>query len=474
MKATLKRWADAAARQFGYEAVIPSKNRRPLSDKLQSEDAELNQQNRRKLIAGARDLERNFSIAAWMIRCHLNYTSRFNFRSACLTDRADVVLEKRLSEWSLADACDITGRHNLPNLIRQCEARRTVDGDLLVVKLASGHIQLIESDRIRNRDNLPNSESLVGGVKIDAAGRAQSFQVHRRTGTNKFEFDREVPAANALHHAYWIRYDQIRGVSPLAASLDPFRDIAEASAYARTRMKLSQIFGIAFYTDDPPTESDQEFDFAAGPVQMEMRTGEKAEFLESAQPSQEFQNFVNGSLAAALKALDIPFSFYDESFTTYSGARQALLQYFDSAAIRRNDNRVLLDNLTRWRLQLWDLDNELDGVPVEEFAWQWLPSGMNWIDPLKEVQARAAAIAAGLDSRQRICQEYGLDFWQIVEQLQEEAVALGLDRIVDSPVAAVDPNAAPADPTPDVSGKEQRRARQQSKGKPWQPQALKA
>ena len=72
--------------------------------------------------------------------------------------------------------------------------------------------------------------------------------------------------------------------------------------------------------------------------------GDRAEFLESKSPSTEFQAFSQVMVSVALKALDIPYSFYAENFTNYSGARQALLQYEQSAKIKRMDLQALLDH----------------------------------------------------------------------------------------------------------------------------------
>jgi hypothetical protein len=52
-------------------------------------------------------------------------------------------------------------------------------------------------------------------------------------------------------------------------------------------------------------------------------------------------------IQTALKGLDIPYSFFDEAHTNYSGARQALLQYEQSADVKRHD--VRLSHLTSSR-----------------------------------------------------------------------------------------------------------------------------
>ena len=68
------------------------------------------------------------------------------------------------------------------------------------------------------------------------------------------------------------------------------------------------------------------------------------------------------------------------------GARQALLQYELSAKIKRADVQALLDHLTAWRVGLWIQDGVLD-ADIRDIRWTWIPNGIGWIDPLKEIDA---------------------------------------------------------------------------------------
>lgn len=197
-------------------------------------------------------------------------------------------------------------------------------------------------------------------------------------------------------------------------------------------MKVAQLFGLVFYRekgDEQPTPgpAEQETDsdgykvsLDRGPFSLDLDAGDKADFLESKSPSSEFQAFSQVVIAIALKSLDIPFSFYDESFTTYSGARQALLQYEASAQIKQQDVRELLDKWMEWQLFLWALDGELPGVDVSEVRWEWIGRGLSWIDPLKEVSADIMALNAGLTSRTRLLRSRGEDAQEIARELASE------------------------------------------------------
>jgi capsid protein len=139
------------------------------------------------------------------------------------------------------------------------------------------------------------------------------------------------------------------------------------------------------------------------------------------------------SIAIALKSVDIPYSFFDESFTNYAGNRQAWLLYDQGAEAKRTDNRELLNQLTAWRIGLWILDGELTiprsvGSTIEDIQWEWLARGIPWIDPLKEIKADVKAVGAKLTSRQRITKRNGDDWFEIMDELDAEEERIRQNR----------------------------------------------
>lgn len=453
---------------FGFDAVNTQNRRKAPDGILRSEDAEQTEADRRKLQSAGRDIRRNFTIAAWAVRRHLDYVTTFSFQANTGDDAKNDQLEAFVREWSKAENFDAAGRHGLAASIRMAEGARTIDGDVLAVRLADGRVQWVESDRIRASAGLPphiDPAKIVHGVYTNDAGRALAYAISRRGSAGlagqatTFYFERMVAAQNAYLHAYLDRFDQIRGISPLATALNELRDTYEAFDYARAKMKVSQLLGLVFYRnaaedDSPQPQTDSDgyptIDYGKGPWQLDLDPGDRAEYLESATPSTEFQQFSQTMIAVALKALDIPYSFFDESWTNYSGARGALQQYDRSAERKRAENAALLDWLTTWRLHLALADGELPGLKPSDLRWLWVPRGLPWIDPLKEVLANKEAIAAGLDTRTRILREQNREFKDVVAELKAEAELLrdaGLPLTTDpsnATIAALAEKEAPA------------------------------
>lgn len=429
----------------GYDAVKEKNKRTAPTGLVRSEDAELMPSDRKKLVSSTRDLHRNFSLAAWMIRRHLDYVSTFSFQCRSGNDAIDESVEKLMRWYSHPYNCDASGRFSLQKMIRLAEMRRTVDGDVFLLKLRDGTLQAVEGDRVRTpAGGLPNevkASDLIHGVQTDEAGFPLKYCVCKRApttdssgGSAQFHFERMVNAKNMYHFAYLDRFDQVRGISPLAAAVNTLRDTYEGFDYALAKMKVSQLFGLAFYREaaDPAgvvetSDSDgsgYEVDFGRGPVLLNLEPGDRAEFLESKTPSTEFQSFTQSMVGVALKALDIPYSFYAENFTNYSGARQALLQYELSAKIKRADVQALLDHITAWRIGLWIQDGVLD-ASLSDIQWEWIPQGVGWVDPLKEIQAHTMAVEGGFDTRTRIVKaSTGRDFREMCKERAKEDATL--------------------------------------------------
>jgi len=478
---------------IGYDAVHHKGRRATPMARVLSEDQELRQLPRRNLTTNLRDLNRNFAIAAWLIRRHLDYVATFHFRSKTGIPDLDRQIERFMTWWGRKENCDCAGRHNLQRLMRMWEMRRAIDGDVLVNRLAApaasggaqrivwhGTIQTIEGDRIQTFGGVPFKELgiedprwVVNGVWVDqVTGRDIGYAVFKRmpwwTG---LIWDRMVWASHADLHGYFDRIDQVRGISPLAAAANTLRDTYELFDYAVVKAKVAQFFAMVFNREQSDPLGQQEIneqetfpetdaakqrydvDMGRGPLSLDLDPGDKAEILESKQPSTETQEFAKLMIMVALKALDIPMSFYDESHTNFSGSQLARVQYVESAKIKQNDNRSLLDRITHWRLalRLTDPDDESygprielpKGMTIDDLRWQWTHAGVPMYDVLKDMAGSVAAINAGLSSTPREAHKLGVDAYELLEEQSEFIAAAKARGVVLSTalpsIAAVDP-----------------------------------
>lgn len=450
---------------FGYDAIAQTNRRRMAAPILRSEDWELQPAARKQLAASQRDIGRNFSVARWMIERHLDYVTSFTFKFRSADPTLNSLVEARMKSWFNRRQSDIAARHNFPSCIRLAEASALTANDCLAIKLADGRVQWIEGDRLANPGaGLPpdvDMRALVHGVIVDDYTATKKYVVCRRgpkgnawQAPTVLTFDQLVDAEDAVLHGFFDRFDQVRGVSPLACALNSLQDLYEAKTYALGRMKIDQLWALAVYRGDTSAITERSVDangnptgqdylkmpIGNGPIIADMDVGDRMEAIQSSQPSSQFQDFMQKAISFTLKALAIPYSFFDEAYTNYSGARQALLQYEQAADLRRDIIRELLDELTDWRLKLFMLDDELPAIDPKDYSWEWVAASLPWIDPLKEAQANIALIGANLESEIHVLKQQGRDFADVIaerRQAQQMLQAAGLDKAMN---AKPDPN----------------------------------
>jgi capsid protein len=291
-----------------------------------------------------------------------------------------------------------------------------------------------------------NLKGVIQGVQIDDRGRSLAYVVNKRTVWGGFEPEALVAAENVIQHGFFDRFDQIRGISPIAAAVNSFQDIYENFDYALAKSKVAQLFGLVFYRDavdsvgvpspimDPMDGDGNEgsvrgqeqykVDFGRGPFSLDLDPGDKAEFLENKTPSTEFKEFTQAMIAVSLKSLDIPFSFYDEAYTNFFGSRSALQLYLKSARSKQNDLRHVLRMLTEWKLTQWVARGRLQlpaGSTVLQVPFNWVADGVPWWNPQVEITAELSAIAGGLQDFAEVRKEhFGDDWFDMIDRRAEQ------------------------------------------------------
>ena len=218
-------------------------------------------------------------------------------------------------------------------------------------------------------------------------------------------------------------------IGDISFNLNEMRDVYEGFDLALARAKVAQLFALAIQRNAinrvPKEEGGEETDYRAqvdfnrGPVMLDLDPGDVAQFLQCNMPGEQWQEFMKLIIAAALKSLDIPFSFFDESHTNYSGSRGAWLLYENSAEDKREDLREFLDRWCAWRLGLLIYQGVLElpsGFGPERLKWQWIARKTPWIDPLKEVQAAKLEVDAGYNSTIGVAESMGVDAYELADQ----------------------------------------------------------
>ncbi|MCP4103876.1 MAG: phage portal protein [Lentisphaerae bacterium] len=437
---------------FGYNAVVDKGRRKAPKARVQNESKVLSRRNREKLVATIKDISRNDPVVGWALRKHLDYVSTFTFQAKTNDSELNKLIEKAWKKWSKKESCDIAKRHNLNNMMRMFESGKAFDGDSAMLKIKGFKLQGVESDRIGKSRNIPKSYEAITndeGLILDQFGAVKRYIINKRSDSGQLLYQTSATPNSIVFDGYFQRFDQLRGISPMASAVNTFLDVVECNEALLLKCKKHGMFGLAIMsdgtsesgfgemdedTDDEPDADTERYDFEMSMgYKLELDAGDKIDMFESKTPSNEYQDYVTLMLRIALLAFDIPYTFFNSQGSSYSANKQDRAEYELSAGNKRQNNLEVLENIADWVLP--ELLKDIEGAP-SEIDYEFIPQGTPWIDELKEVQASQMRISAGISNRTLECKKKGLDFVDINEQAGREEKTIiknGVSVVIGQP-----------------------------------------
>ena len=320
LKSMAGKRTDAAATQLAYHAIVDKGRRAAAQTKITGEDYQLKGTNRKKLQATAQNHARNIALLGWMVRKHLDYVSQFGVHIKTQYPELDKRI-RQLFEWhSRAKNIDIARRHNRDEMMRLFEAQKTLLGDSLFIKLQTGQLQAIESDRITNpggKDPIVK-KATENGLILDQFGAVDQYLIcNRKEDGSGYVLDHAESWENVIFDGYFdTRFDQTRGVSKVASAINMLSDLYEGMEWTMLKIKLHALFGIAIKRDgsgtyDQPgaTAATQTTEIApTGLFSLSLKGGDSIDTIESKTPASETQAFYTMLIRLVLLCLDIPYT----------------------------------------------------------------------------------------------------------------------------------------------------------------------
>lgn len=401
-------------------------------------------------------------------------------------------------QWAETQACDITRTQNFYGLqslaFRSCLESGDVPVLTPMVPFAGSHyelsVQVIEADRLCNPGRSADRPGLVQGVETDANGAPLRYYIARqhpgamqRSGNvwDPYTAFGADGRRNVIHLFDRRRPGQVRGVPYLAAVIEPLKQLDRWTDAELSAAVLSAAFAV-FVKMDPDAFGDLFTDDSrqsvidrglawngnlgstattldnAGKV-VNLLPGEDVVAPDLNRPNAQFDPFFLAIVRQIGVGLEIPFEVLIKHYTaSYSAARAALLEAWRFFFGRRD---FMATNFCQPIYELWLAEAVAIGRiaapgffvdPAYRHAWcgaVWTGDGPGSIDPLKEVDAASARIAAGISTIEREALLHdGIDWKTKLEQRAREVKArrdAGLE--VAAPSAAA-PGNYPSDPPP--------------------------
>jgi capsid protein len=390
----------------------------------------------------AREQLRNFSPLGWMLDKHLDFVTSYRIQFDTSMEWLDDWLMELFTWWSQADNFDVGRRYSLSQYMRINEAQKILHGDMGTLKMADGRVLAIDSDQLENGNEHP-ADLWFRGVRIHpVTHQAIAYRIVPRT-TRYGELDHRaafiVPADHFYLHAERKFYPNlIRGISPIAPALNSIQDCYEGINWHLVKMKIAAMFGMVLFEDenalphmriDPDTDEvvqekpKSKYDVKINGVQaLSMGRGEDLKVIESKVPSTESQEFYKTVTMAYIKALNLPYSFYDEKHTNFYGSRGALMHYVRSCEAPRSANTAFLGHLLKWSITKWITDGYIKlprGYDVRKIRWQCVPRGIPIWDPAKEGKGMDNSVRSAYTAPQKVCMEMGTDYYENIELIKE-------------------------------------------------------
>ena len=358
------------------------------------------------------------------------------------------LLQAGFKAWGLH--CEADGRQDWPGFQASAVREMVVSGEAFV-HMRYGpdglRLQLIPAELVDYglTMELPGGGFLQAGIEFNAAGERIAYHVFPRRPDNLASVGPPVrlPAVDVLHLFKPLAAGQVRGIpwaAPVLLTLGELDGLLDALLVAARVSALHAGFlvdqngtGAALPYDGQQVGSVLESGLEPGTMKV-LPAGFDIKFSQPQQAAQaiELAKLNLRSIAMGFGLPDHVIS-GDLSGANYSSLRTALVEW--RQRIEQLQFNVIVPQLIRpvWQrwLELGVLAGDLDEGTTA--AAEFYPPQQPWIDPVKDAEAEAVLIAAGLKSRRQAVAQQGYDVEALdaeiaADHAREKALGLSFNR----------------------------------------------
>lgn len=385
------------------------------------------------------------------IKLAMKVKSRNSGEKVALDSLANRIIQNEWRKWGKKGNCTADGKLSwlaCQHLFITTVAR---DGEVLVRKINAKNdfgfaIEFIEGDHLEetHNTNLANGNRIRMGIEFDKWSKPVAYHILTQhpgdnfAGQNTRKVER-VPASQIIHAFLTERPGQSRGVPWSHATVTRFKMLGgfEEATVVGARIGASQMGFFTRETEAEGYEGDREdedgqiVDEVSPGILRELPVGMKFEKFDPDQPKTNFADFVKSLLRSIGAALGIGYNTLagDLENVNYSSLRAGSLQERDGWQVLQGwmiesfNQEIFSGGKINW-LRNSFLSGQLDPLSFSDFdrydSATWRPRGWKWVDPSKDVKAKKEELACQLTSRTRICNEQGIEFYELLEEIAEE------------------------------------------------------
>lgn len=381
-------------------------------------------------------------------------------------------IEFRSHGYGHAFEIDAERRLNLGQLLRVTAAHLMVDGDApVLIEWApdegtryATRLRVVDPDRLSNPTGRMDDRYLRGGIERNGVGVPVRYWFRERhpadlgvdgrrftwTGYDRFT---EWGRPQVLHAFDPQRAEQTRGVSRFAAALKSFRALSKFSdatlqaatinalmvAFVKSSAGPEAVSEFLEVDDLKGFESSRETFYEQNPVSLSggarmpvLPFGDEIEMQTASRDVASFDAFVRANIRLIAASLGVTYEelSMDYSQTNYSSARaamvhawaetQSLSSILEAQIMRPYYVAFLEEGFDRGYLTLpAGAPDFYDAIDAYAEA-KWIGPARGYIDPVKEIDAAAARIEAGLSTLEDECADQGKDWEEVLDQQARE------------------------------------------------------
>lgn len=414
----------------------------------------------RDIIRGrARDLERNSDFMENLILPFVNNVvgNGFTLQAKVKNENSELLeintkIEELFKKWCRFKNCDISGQQSFKELCEMAIRRMRVDGGIFFIKVydRSGEfpfkLQAVEVDNLNSSIQSVysnNKNNIVSGIEINEYNKPLKYHFKKTSidGFEMYDEDIVIDADRVIFLFMKNRPTQLREISPLAKTIKRIKDIDAFMNAVQVKERVAACLSVFITKVDAggfgggrnagrdESTGYQNETLAPGMI-MKLKPGESVQAITPPNSGSGAESFiqVQQRISGAGQGLSYEATSRDMSKVNYSSARQGLLE--DRKEYKKYQEYLIehfLDEVYEEFIEMIVLNGMID-IDITDYmnnkekylAHKWIPTGWDWIDPLKEVNANSKAVEANIDTLERVCAEKGLDWKEVLEQRERE------------------------------------------------------
>ena len=335
-------------------------------------------------------------------------------------DALELIIKREWNLYANSKECDAARTLNFVDM-QDVAFRSTLEsGDIFALmphikrsgSVYNLKIQLIEADRICNKDYKPDTDTLIAGIQKDEYGAPKEYHIaNQHPGNAYYNYKKNltwsvVPAfgkasgrRNVLHLYQTMRPGQTRGIVYLAGVIEPLKQLDRFTEAELQAAVISSMFTIFVKTEQGDeslspmspagetggTSTDEDYKIASGAIVM-LGKNQEIQTANPTRPNSTFDPFVTLILRQIGVYLEIPYELLIKSFmASYSASRAALLEAWKFFITQR---QWLADNFCQPVYESWFEEAVLLGrIPAPGFFDDPIIRnaylGAEWVGPSK-------------------------------------------------------------------------------------------